>query len=246
MTAAARPRASPARRTHARARLLVPALFLCSAAPAAAEVGAAVSIFSDARFRGYSLSGGRPVAIADLSYDDPGGLYGAFSASAVLGNDDGIRPLAFQLNGGFAKQVRPDLALDLGVIHSSYSRYASRGSNNYTEVYAGVRRKAIAARVAYSPHYFEAGARTLYGELDAELSPAPKLRLNGHFGLLFWLDYPYEEKPPTQHDWRIGASREVGPVSLHLIVTGGGPGRDYYRGRWHSRTALVAGLSWPL
>src|SRR6476620_5040716 len=49
--------------------------------PAAAQASGAISIFSDDRFRGYSLSDGYPVGIFDLSYDAPSGLYGAVSGS---------------------------------------------------------------------------------------------------------------------------------------------------------------------
>ena len=73
--------------------------------PAVAEVGATVSVFSEARFRAYSLSAGRPVASLDLSYDDPGGLYGGLSATAVMGGEDSFRPLGLVLNGGYAKRL---------------------------------------------------------------------------------------------------------------------------------------------
>ena len=72
------------------------------ASPARAQVGAVVSVFSDARFRGISLSDGRPVGILDLSYDAPGGLYGAFSGSVVDTRGEGIRALDVVLNGGYA------------------------------------------------------------------------------------------------------------------------------------------------
>ena len=204
-----------------------------------------MSIFSDARFRGYSLSAGHPVALLDLSYDDPSGLYAAASGSFVA--NDGVHPLGLQLNGGYARRVAPGLTLDVGAIHSAYSHYGSRGSASYTEVYAGATYKFLSGRVAYSPHYFGKGNRTIYAELDANVSPARKLRLNGHVGLLAPLDYREQGfRFRTQYDWRIGASREVGPLSLHVNLSGGGPDRDYYRGHWRGRTALVLGASLPL
>ena len=220
----------------------------CAAAPAAAEVGAAVSIFSDARFRGYSLSAGHPIGIVDLSYDNSGGLYAAASASALASSADGIRPLGIQVNGGYAKRLASDVTLDVGVLHSNYSRYSSAASaNSYTEVYAGVAHGFLSSRIAFSPHYFERGARTLYGEIDANVSPVRKLQLTGHFGVLVPIHYRDEnDESETQYDWRLGAAREVGRGSLHLITTGGGPGRDYYRGHSHSRNALILGLSWGL
>src|SRR5436190_194451 len=66
------------------------AAFLLTASPATAQAGVAVSIFSDDRFRGYSLSDGRPVGILDLSYDAANGLYGALSGSVVATRHDGL------------------------------------------------------------------------------------------------------------------------------------------------------------
>jgi uncharacterized protein (TIGR02001 family) len=221
--------------------------FFCVATPASADVGATVSLFSDARFRGYSLSEGHPVGILDLSYDDVSGFYAAGSASAVIFSN-GPRPLGLQLGGGYATRLSPSLSADLGVIHSRYSGYSSHGSaNSYTEIYAGLTHGFLSARVAYSPHYFEHGARTIYGEVDANVGLARKLRLNGHFGLLAPIDYQYRgASSRTQYDWRVGVTREIGRASLHLVATGGGPGCDYYRGRYHSRTALTFGASLPL
>mgnify|MGYP003579000076 CR=1 FL=1 len=248
-SAAARPHGSQARGSVIKRslRLLSAGACLCSSAPAAAEVGASASLFSDARFRGYSLSAGHPVATFDLSYDDPSGLYGALSATAVLGTDEAIAPMGLQLNGGYAKRLKSGIVADFGVTHSNYSRYSSRASASYTEIYAGVSRKALSARISYAPHYFASGYSTLYGEVNASISPMPKLSLYGHVGLLVALDYPEASvKPRTQHDWSFGVSRQAGPVSLHAILTGGGPDADYYHDRAHSRTKLVFGVSYPL
>lgn len=210
-------------------------------------MGASVSLFSEASFRGYSLSEGRPVGILNLSYDHPAGFYAAASGTAVFGSSDAVEPLGLQLNGGYARRLSSDVVLDVGATHSSYSRYASKGSSSYTEVYAGISRKALSARVSYAPHYFVHGASALYGELDANISPMPKLNVNAHIGLLVPLDYSEDtSKPRNQHDWRIGVARQVGRVSLHAFLTGGGPDPDYYRGHERGRTNLVVGLSYPL
>jgi len=187
------------------------------ATPAAAEVGASVSVFSDARFRGYSLSSGHPVAVVDISYDHRSGLYGA-------------------------------VTIDVGAVHSSYTHYSSRGeAKSYTEVYAGASRGFLTARVYLSPHYFGRVAKAAYGELDATVSPLRKLRLSGHVGLLVPIEYrPASNDERAQYDWRLGVAREVGAASIHVIATGGGPGRDYYGGRRHDRTTLILGVSWAL
>ena len=211
------------------------------------EVGASVSFFSDARLRGYSLSAGHPVGTLDLAYDDTSGVYGAASASAVFGDDEAIEPLGIQLNAGYAKRLPSFFVVDVGVTHSSYSKYGSRGSTSYTEIYAGLSRKALSTRISFSPHYFESGSSTLYAEANASFSPMTKLNLFGHVGMLFPLSDGLEERElRPQHDWSIGASRQLGPVSLHAILSGGGPDGDYYHDRYHSRTKLVFGVSCPL
>ena len=58
-------------------------LLSCWAAPASAQIGATASVFSDAQFRGYSLSAGRPVAILDFAYDDASGFYVDVSGTAA-------------------------------------------------------------------------------------------------------------------------------------------------------------------
>ena len=217
----------------------------CAAAPAIAEVGAAVSVFSDSRLRGYSLSRGHPVGTVDFSYDDSSGLYAAASASALASSADGVKPLGLQLNGGYAKRLG-DVTLDFGAIYSTYSHYSSQGSSSsYTEIYAGAAYKFLSSRIAFSPHYFEGGARTVYGEVDANFSPTHKLHLTGHAGLLVPISYR-DENPATRYDWRVGVGRDVGKVTLHVIGSGGGPGRDYYGGHSHNRNAVFLGLSWAL
>lgn len=224
-------------------------LGLCSASAAHAEVGATASVFSDAQFRGYSLSGGRPAGFLDFSWDDPSGAYAAASASAVASSGDGLQPLGLQLNAGYARRLSSGTTLDAGIVNSRYSRYSSLGGgNSYTEVYGGIARGLFSSRVYFSPHYFSSDTSTLYGEIEGGIAPAAKLRLTAHAGLLVPLrshsgsDYDYR----AQYDWRLGIARELGRLSLQAAWTGGGPGRDYYRGREHRRNRLVLGLSFIL
>src|SRR4051794_29766688 len=89
--ARAKARICRARGSRTSFRLLTAAGLLagCWAGPARAEVGATASIFSDYRFRGYSLSERRPVGIFDFAYDDASGLYADASISGVLRRDGG-------------------------------------------------------------------------------------------------------------------------------------------------------------
>jgi uncharacterized protein (TIGR02001 family) len=217
---------------------------MASAAPA--QIGAALSIFTDDRFRGYSLSDGRPIGELDLSYDDPSGLYGSVSGSVVATRHDGLQPLGLQLNGGYAKPLTPSLTADLGVIHSHYSHYTSRGASwSYTEVYAGLSGKYLSGRVYLSPDYLRQGLWTAYGEINANVPAGKVLRFTGHVGLLIPFErevdyYPYR----SEFDWRLGVARDFGPITASASWTGLNRGRDLYQERSHRRNALVLGLTY--
>ena len=218
-------------------------LLLVISAPAAAEVGATGSIFSEARWRGTALSAGHPVAQLDFSYDDPGGFYAGVSASLVGSTEYGVKPLALQENVGFAKRLKSGPAIDIGVINANYSRYTGYGrSTGHSEVYLGVVGKVLSSHIYLSPNYFHSGTWTAYGEVDAGIGVTRKLRLSAHVGALIPLSDGYS--PRTQYDWQVGAARDVGPISLHLTFADGGPGRDLYEGRWHHRRALLAGATY--
>ena len=231
-----------------RAAYLALLSFGCIAAPASAEVGATASVFSDARFRGYSLSQGRPVGIFDFAYDDPSGFYADASGTVVLQRDGHPAPLGLQLNAGYAKRLQSGTTLDFGVVGSAYSRYSrAEGATTYTEVYAGVSRGGLSSRIFLSPHYSETGLWTAYGEINGTFSPAPKWSLDGHVGILFPLKTPQgNERYLTAFDWRLGITREFGPVSLHLAWDEGNRGRAYYGERAGRGRAIVVGASFSL
>lgn len=214
-------------------------------APASAQVGAALSVFSDDRLRGYSVSDGYPVGILDLSYDVSTGFYGALSARAVA--DDGVHPLSLQLNAGYATRVSSALTLDVGVVHTNYSHYSAVGSGrSYAEAYAGLAGKFVTSRVYFSPDYFGARRRTLYTELDGHLPPVHKITINAHAGLLVPISST-GQRYRSDYDWRLGVVRSFGRVSVQADwVNAPPPPRDSYGIRRPRHNALVFGLTWAL
>lgn len=216
-------------------------------APAHAGTGATISVFSDLRFRGISLSEGRPVGILDFAYDDPSGFYADAAASAVLRDGDEPEPLGIQLSGGYARRLKSGTTLDFGMTHSAYSRYSNGVPGRaYTEVYAGISHGALSSRVFVSPHYSVSGRWTAYGEINGNFSPATDWGVNGHVGMLVPLKSEVGQSYRTDFDWRVGVSRTFGPLSLHASWSDGGPGKDHYGGQAHGRSALVLGASWAL
>ena len=208
-------------------------------------MGVVASVYTDQRFRGYSLSDGRPVGIIDLSYDGPSGIYAAVSGTAVATRDEGIKGLGLTLNGGYAKRIRPDLTLDLGVIHSRYSHYSGLvGGRSYSEVYAGLTGKSVGARVSLSPNYIGPAHWTLHGEINGHADLTRTLLLDGSLGILAPLGRRgYQGADRLQWDARLGLARRFGPILLHAAITARARSSEIYVNRQHHRAALVLGIS---
>jgi hypothetical protein len=226
------------------ARLIVATSLAVTAAPALGQVGAVLSAYSDERFRGYSLSDGRPVGILDLSYDDARGFYGALSGS-VVASREGLRPLSATVNGGYARRLGSRFTGDAGVIHSQYSHYSGLASGrSYTEIYAGLSGKQVGTRLSASPDYVGTAGWTLHGEINGHFDVTPTLLADGAFGALLPIGGgAYSGSSRLQWDARVGVTQRLGPVSLHAALTSRAKGPDIYAGRTHRRTALVFGVS---
>lgn len=216
-----------------------------AASPGHARAGAVVSIYSDERFRGYSLSDGRPVGILDLSYDDPQGFYGALSGSLVASRE-GLRPLSATINAGYARRLGSRLTGDVGIIHSRYSHYSGLASGRaYTEVYAGLSGKHLGTRLSISPDYVGTAGWTAHGEINGQVDITSELLLDGTLGALLPIGGgAYRGNSAAQWDVRAGLAQRVGRLTLHAALTARARGPDIYAGRdHHHRIALVIGVS---
>lgn len=215
--------------------------------PASAQVvSGSLAVESDFRLRGYSYSGGRPVVSARVGVDDSSGFYADGSATVVFTEDEGTRFLGYQVDGGFTTRLGDRWTLDVGAAHNEIrAAYEGASPYPYTEGYVGARRGSLSAYVFVSPNYYRPGFWTVYGQLEASVSPAENWHLTGHVGALSYLDHPTVVVPrhDTYYDWRVSAAHELGRFELHTALSGGGPGRQYYYGERHSRTALTAGAS---
>jgi uncharacterized protein (TIGR02001 family) len=217
-----------------------------AAAPASAQVSGSISADSDFRLRGYSMSAGRPVASARIGFDHGSGLYADGSATVVFPRHEGSRFLGYQVDAGIAKRLGREWTIDAGVAHNEFrAAYSGGYPYTYTEGYVGATHGPISAYVFVSPNYFRPSFWTVYGQLEASVSPADKWHVTAHVGRLTYVDTPghYSVQNKRQYDWRLGVAREIGNFEVHAALTGGGPRRQYYYGANHSRTALVAGAS---
>ena len=223
-------------------------LFCTATTDAQAQVAASVDLESNYLLRGYSLSAGRPVATLDVSYNDSSGVYGDIAATAAAGPDD-PHYLGAIFNLGYAHRLSRVVSLDGGLTRLQFrSGYSGGRPVEYTEGYVGLTMQPITARLSVSPDYLQRGAWTLYGEVEAGIRPAPDWRLSAHAGTLVYLregDYMPGVPPPRQHyDWRATLSRQIRWFDLHIALSGGGPGEDYYLEQPHARTRFTFGASW--
>lgn len=218
---------------------------VASAAPALAQASIGLTVESDYRFRGRTLSAGRPTATAQFGYDDRSGLY--LNAAAIgVAHRDGARLMGFQGNVGFAHRLTERISVDAGLVHSEYlDSYVAGRPAKYSEAYVGLGVGRVSARAYYSPHYFYPDFRTLYGEVDVAIPIGEQWRATGHVGGLTYLETPeyYYGSRADRYDWRIGGARQLGRLELSLALSGGGPGKQYYEGKQHNLTALTAAAS---
>jgi uncharacterized protein (TIGR02001 family) len=245
--------ATTPRRRRGRAERFAPLRALSLILPIAwsghalAQVAVTAAVDSDYRIRGVSFSDGRPAASLSLSYDHGDGLY--VSATGVAGQTDseGVKPLGYQANLGYAVRTRRGWSLDLGVSTAGYTQYLyPRRRLSYSEVYAGVSTGAISAHLYWSPDYLGQHVQTLYGEVDAAVALRPNLKLFGHAGLLAPLDgQPASPERSPRYDLQAGVALAVGPAER---APGGEPrtGRRRrparlfpWRRRGHRRRILV-------
>lgn len=186
---------------------------------AKAQLSGAVSVMSDDRFRGQTVSHARPALQAGLSYDDLSGLYLGAAAAGSLVPGQGPAIIANQVYAGFAKRVNGDVSIDLGAVHARYTRLSSRPLA-YTEAYLGAHVGAFSSHIRFSPDYFGSGRSTLYIDADFSRRFDPWL-VSGHLGQLARLERSGAPgAPDSATDWRIGVSRPLGRIDVQLSATG--------------------------
>jgi len=225
-------------------RLLLGSILFLSAAPASAEVGATLTLASQERFRGYSVSNGYPAAILSLSYDDASGPYIEGSVMVAGNLSDGAERSRFEGNAGYAVRIENGPTLDAGIVHAEYSGYRIYGRQAVlTELYAGVIAGRVQAHLHYSPTYFQRGVATFYVDVDGSTPLSRRVRLSGHYGMLFQLDGQHEQAGTRMGDWRIGVSTDVSRLSFDLALASGSDKRSFYGVVKSGGTALLFSVS---
>jgi uncharacterized protein (TIGR02001 family) len=214
--------AAPARQRRIAAGALAFSLALPGAAHA--QWSGSASAESDYRFRGVSLSSGKPSLRLAVNYDAPRGWYAGASATQSL-----VTPgdLYAQLLG-YAGYVTPlaQAALDIGLTASTF---VGERRYDFGEAYAGLLFRSGALRLSYSPDYFGRHVQTLYLDASGQLPLAGNWRLLAHAGVLVPLTTLAIRLPEVNHaraDLRAGLGwtrREVDLTLAWSAASRGGP-----------------------
>lgn len=214
--------------------LLLGTSLLCAgpAWTARSETAVALSITSDQRFRGRSISAGDPVVSLELNHDTSSGLYLGLSGALVATRGDGVRGLGLAQALGYAGKIGAHWTVDGGIVNRLYSNAYSGGVTvNYVEIYGGFTTRNIAAKVYFSPSYFGQVA-TSYLEIDSVVRPADNWRLAAHVGGLLPLETPAANASVrARADVSLSVVREFSTAEIRADVSFVGPNEDRFRGR---------------
>jgi uncharacterized protein (TIGR02001 family) len=151
------------------------------ATASSAQVSGSISVVSDNRFRGVSLTQGHPAGQLEASYDAANGLYTGALVSNAKFYEQG--PDQAQMVGfaGYARRISRQWSFDVG---ATFSDFTSDSDYRYLELNTGLTSQVLSARLYYSPNYFGQSVHTTYAELNASYRLFDQLKLIGHAGLL--------------------------------------------------------------
>jgi len=214
--------------------------FALGAAPCAAQWSGNVSIVSDYRYRGISLSDDGPALQGSATYDDASGLYAGAFASTVRypGRPTSVQAIPYL---GYAHRLASGWSLDVG---ADASVAGNAHDYDYQEAYAGLAFEGWTGRIVWSPHYYGQPAHVFYGEIDGSVPLTDITRLIAHAGALGrGRPNAYVEAPPTLYDAKLGVAADVAGFTLQLAYVWSGPSNAYPLYTSGRRETLVFTLS---
>lgn len=220
---------------HLAMRRLAAGLLLsltCWSAPAAAvDVTAELGLVSDYRYRGISLSDGKPAAQASISVEHDSGAYVSIWSSTI--EEPGFdADIEVDFAAGYALEVTDKLSLDLS---ATYYVYPSEAGSNYVEATAALERTIgpAALSLGYSFVPRQHGTRDEAGKKRAnnyafvgasyELLKLP-LTLGAELGHERGFFDGVDEG--GKWDWSLGANMKLEKLRLGLDFSGTPAGPD--------------------
>lgn len=186
----------------------------------AAQVSGNVALLSDYRFRGESLTEGRPALQAGVNYDHSSGLFVGGLVSNVRIDPD-VAGLSAQVYGGYTRPIGERASWDVGIVTYVFPQPTAGPNYDYTEAFVGASFGTLSSRLYYTNSYF-GGGQAIYLELNAVRAITEHITLTGHVGYL-GLNQPREPTFSSQLaivDFLAGINVDVSGFTLGLSVVG--------------------------
>jgi uncharacterized protein (TIGR02001 family) len=218
---------------------------IAQAGVAHAQVSGTLTVVSDYRFRGVSLSADEPAAQGGLVYDDPSRWYaGAFVSTVKLAGESATSAQA-ALYTGATLPLGDAAHWDVGAYYSAFS---DNRAYDYGEAYVGIAFPEITLRIHYSPDYFGTARGSFYGEINASRALGAGFVAFGHVGVLVpegRAEDTYTATVQNPVDARAGIGFETGAWKLRVAWVGiNGIGTNYPVAGAQRRRTAVASVSW--
>jgi uncharacterized protein (TIGR02001 family) len=221
-------------------RSAIAALALLAATASHAQLGAAIGVDSDYRYRGVSLSNSQPSGRISVTYDEPGRWYaGASAIRASVGttNERDVQLLGY---AGWTAPLDAGRHLEFGF---DASHFAGTSGYDFVEGYAGLLGERWSTRLYFAPNYYGQHVQVVYAEFDAQVALHTRGRLFAHVGALLPLAGAHGDAGKVRGDVAVGVGATFGEWDLRLAwvaASSGGPYPAVYTGR---RATAVAGIS---
>lgn len=185
-----------------------------------AGTAGSVAVSTQDIYRGDQASNGDPVVTLGAHHETLGGLYLGGTVTVAIGGDIGTRLSSGTQYAGYSVK-RGGTTFDIGVIHRTFrSDYSDEYAPDFTEVYAGITRGKLTARVFLSPSYVP-GRFSVYTEADAEVFESHGWSLTGHAGLrLTSTGGPPINTETTKLDYAVRVEKSVGRLAFGSTLTG--------------------------
>ena len=166
-----------------------------------------VGLFNQYSFRGIDQSGEEAAVQGGFDWAHDSGFYiGAWASNVDFNDNDSVTE--FDFYGGYTKEIRNGINLDLSMIGYTYPGAYASSNYDYYEYSFGLGKSigpvSFSTAINYSPEFFAKSGDATYwqGGLDYEFQG---IKISGHVGKQ-WIDLETTYGAPDYVDYSIGAS----------------------------------------
>jgi uncharacterized protein (TIGR02001 family) len=215
------------------------------AAPACAQVSGSITVLSDARYHGTSLSDGDPTLQLALAWDSPTGWYAGSQFTRVRfaypGADNELQAEPYF---GYVRALASGRTIEAG---AQYTWFSHTTDYSYPELYVAMSGERVRARLAWMPDYY-GQATAWYAQLDGNHPLRGPFYAAAHAGVLHQGhggDYAYAESATWRYDLAAGVGLARAGFDLQLSWTTGSSQSEVACVPWQcgARNAWVLRLS---